>query len=121
MSAGAEAYAPPSLGVEGFVHCTSGIDLLLEVASDYFAALEEGLLALEIDPAKLDRPVVFEAAAPIAGGGTRHLLAEAKFPHVYGPIPWGAVRSVATLRRSGDGFRWPDETRALASFLAAEP
>jgi hypothetical protein len=42
---------------------------VLAVANDYFAAVAEPLVIIRIDPSRLRARLVFEAPAPIAGGG----------------------------------------------------
>ena len=111
-------YAPPDLADQGFVHCASGAETTLAVAGDYFGALREPLLVLEIDSRHLTSDLRFEAAAPIEGGGTAHLQTARCFPHVYGPIDLVAIRGVATLG-AGGSYAWPERFESLSSHLAA--
>ncbi len=113
-----DAYAPPSLDAEGFIHCTATPALTLQVAIDYFANVAEALIVLAIDPALLRARLVFEAPAPIAGGGTRHLASGALFPHLYGALDLAAVVGVGELQRDGDTFVWPTAFGPLAAWLA---
>jgi len=113
-----ESYAPPSLASEGFIHLTASPALTLQVAADYFANVAEPLVVLAIDPARLVARLVFEAPAPIAGGGTAHLASGERFPHVYGPIELAAVTGAAELRRDGDAFLWPEEFGPIGRWLA---
>ncbi len=76
---------PPSLALEGFVHCSWGRQVA-GTLSRHFSEVE-GLLALELDPQALGSPLVEEDTA---GSGQ-------PFPHVYGPIPVTAVRSATTV------------------------
>lgn len=89
--AAGEHYSPASLESEGFVHCSSG-QQLARVANTLFAGRRD-LLVLEIDPDMLDAPVVWEDL---------YELGE-EFPHVYGPIPRGAVAEIADYRPGADG------------------
>jgi len=82
-------WAPPSLAAEGFVHCSDGAQLTATRAR-HLAGVED-LLVLEVDPARLDVPLVYEAAGD-AG----------VFPHVYGSLPRMAVRGEVPLERAGD-------------------
>jgi|GEM_PF-212734 len=105
---GSDAYLPARFAADGFVHCAAGPESVLAVAADYFAAVTEPVMLLEIDPDRLTVPWRFEQAAPIEGGGTDHLETADRFPHVYGAVNRGAIRGIATLG-TGDGtFRWPD-------------
>jgi uncharacterized protein (DUF952 family) len=116
--AGAHGYEPPSLATEGFIHCTATRARTLQVAADYYAGVREPLVVLAIDPARLRARLVFEAPAPITGGGTAHLADGVLFPHLYGPLNLDAVVGAGALRRAGDGFAWPAALEPLAAWLA---
>ncbi len=111
-----DTYTPASLKDVGFVHCALPASVIA-VANDYFAAAAGPVLLLEIDPARLTSEVRYEAAAPIAGGGTSHLVRAALFPHVYGPINTQAIARVGVLGMMADGYRWPGEFKAWEVFL----
>ncbi|MGW2655338.1 DUF952 domain-containing protein [Streptomyces sp. NPDC001478] len=70
---------------EGFIHCSLPHQLA-GVARMLYGAGEGGedLVVLVIDPARLSAPVRREALRP---GGE-------EFPHIYGPVPVGAVVEV---------------------------
>jgi uncharacterized protein (DUF952 family) len=112
------AYAPPSLASEGFIHCTATPATVLAVARDYFGAATEPLVLVAIDAARLAAELRFEAAKPIAGGGTAHLATGEAFPHLYGPLNLDAVAGVAALERDGDAFAWPEPFRRIEAWLA---
>ena len=114
----ARGYAPPSLAAKGFIHCTATRARTLQVAADYYAGLGEPLVVLAIDPARLRARLVFEAPAPIAGGGTAHLADGALFPHLYGALNLDAVVGAGALARAGGGFAWPAALEPLAAWLA---
>jgi len=78
------------------------------------------VLLLEIDPERLTSEVRYEAAAPIAGGGTAHLVDAALFPHVYGPINVQAIVCAGVLEVTPDGYQWPGRFAAWGAFLADE-
>ncbi|MFW5729373.1 MAG: DUF952 domain-containing protein [Spirochaetota bacterium] len=80
------AYTPPGYASEGFVHCSTWVQLP-GVARALFAGRED-LVVLEIDPAALAAPVVFE---DLYDAGD-------EFPHVYGAVRREAVRAVLELR-----------------------
>jgi len=113
-----DVYTPASLKDFGFVHCALPASVIA-VANDYFAAAAGPVLLLEIDPERLTSEVRYEAAAPIAGGGTAHLVDAALFPHVYGPINTPAIVRVGALGVTPDGFHWPGEFEAWDAFLAS--
>jgi uncharacterized protein (DUF952 family) len=112
-----DAYTPASLKDFGFVHCALQASVIA-VANDYFGGAAEPVLLLEIDPERLASEVRYEAAAPIAGAGTAHLVDAALFPHVYGPIHTQAIARVGVLGVMADGYHWPGEFEALDAFLA---
>jgi len=114
------AYAPPSLGRDGFIHCTSTPATVLEVARDYFGSVAEPLAILEIDPARLGAPLRFEAPSPIPGSGVGHLASGELFPHLYGPLELEAVTGAAILERTREGFAWPPAFGPLETLLAPD-
>ena len=76
----------------GFVHAAHA-DQVAGVAERFYADVTDDLVLLVIDPDRLDVPVVEE----VPDGA-----AEA-FPHVYGPVPVGAVVDVLPVERSAEG------------------
>jgi uncharacterized protein (DUF952 family) len=109
-------YRPADLPQVGFVHCASEDSVIL-VADDYYAEASGPVLLLEIDSDKLNSETRYEAAAPIAGGGSSHLENASVFPHVYGPIETLAITRVGVLSKTADGFGWPEEFVEVASLL----
>lgn len=89
-------YAPPSLALEGFVHCSPDEETLLETANLLFADATGPLMVLLIDETALDAEVRREPAADRAGR---------PFPHVYGAINRGAVVGMLEAVRDDTG-RW---------------
>lgn len=85
------AYTADSLSTEGFIHC-SDPHQVLRVANQRFAGRTD-LVVLRIDPAALHAEVRYEN---LEGGSEL-------FPHVYGPIPSGAVVSVTPFIPGPDG------------------
>ena len=81
-----------SLDDEGFIHCSYRHQL--EAVVNRFYRDVDQLVLLEIDPALVPAAVVDEPAAD----GIDEL-----FPHVYGPIPLGAVVAATAWRRGDDG------------------
>jgi uncharacterized protein (DUF952 family) len=78
-----------ALEEEGFLHA-SYAHQWPGVLAAYYSKLEEPLVLLEIDPDRLDVPVVVEAPAGSGPGAEQ-------FPHVYGPLPVDAVVAVRPL------------------------
>ena len=110
------SYIPARFEEDGFVHCTAGRNLSLLVAKDYYSAFlaadAESLLLLQIDTTKLTHELKFEAPAPIAGGGSEHLVNETLFPHIYGTVNLDAVVGNGRLQSNGDHFIWPSTFRS---------
>jgi uncharacterized protein (DUF952 family) len=111
-----ETYRPPSLATEGCVHCALA-GSVLAVANDYYATAAPPVMLLEIDPTMLTSVTRYEAAAPLAGGGTTHLLDSPVFPHVYGPLELRAVTGEAELQRGEAGFAWPPTLASLETVV----
>jgi uncharacterized protein (DUF952 family) len=93
-------YEPASLATEGFVHCTAGDELMIEVANRFYGE-DDDLVALALETERLTSEVRWEAPAHpdgsvAAAGGPR-------FPHVYGPLDRRAVVGVRRLVRDGGG------------------
>src|SRR3954449_6161803 len=90
-------YTPESLSSEGFVHCSTG-EQVVESAERHYRG-QTGLILLAIDPTLVRAEVRWEDTA---GRGE-------KFPHIYGPIDLASVRSVIELpSRADGGFELPD-------------
>jgi 3-methyladenine DNA glycosylase AlkD/uncharacterized protein (DUF952 family) len=115
---GATHYVPARFAEDGFVHCSGEPASALAVARDYFAAAEEPVLVLAIDPARLDARLVFEAPAPLPSAARAHLASAAKFPHVYGPIALRAIAGAARLERRCGAWAWPERFARLGESLA---
>jgi uncharacterized protein (DUF952 family) len=98
------SYAGDTLDTEGFVHCSDPGTVHLPMTALFHGRTD--LVLLEIDPWVLDVPVRWEPGDPADPAGT------AWFPHVYGPIPTGAVVAVHDLVPEPDGsFRLPAALR----------
>ena len=92
-----------TLEEQGFIHASFDRDQVSRVGELVYAAEERALVVLVVAVDALDAPVVAEN---LEGGAEL-------FPHVYGPIPVGAV--IATVPVSTDGrrfvARWERERR----------
>lgn len=101
-------YLPTRFEQDGFIHCTGEPDTLIAVANDYFSSVEEPILVLTIETARLTEEVRFEPPAPIEGSGTPHLEGAQLFPHIYGPLNLDAVTEIGALRKNGGTYQWPN-------------
>lgn len=89
-------YYPAKFSEEGFIHC-SYLHQVVKVANARFTGLE-GLVLIEIDPAKLISKVIDEDL----------YNAEELFPHIYGPLELAAVGEVFSFPYgSDDKFELP--------------
>jgi uncharacterized protein (DUF952 family) len=110
-----QPYHPAAFAQEGFIHCTAGVEKLIQVANYYFANLTDDLLVLEIDPAQLTAPLIFEPPILAPSGPAdrkREYAAEPEvlFPHVYGPLNRQAIIRCFALQRDSTGqWQMPQE------------
>ena len=100
-------YIPAHFDQDGFIHCTGDVDTVLAVANDYFADVEEPVLVLVIETAKVEAAVRFEPPAPVEGSGSSHLEHPRLFPHIYGRLNMDAVVGVGVMQKDDKGYRWP--------------
>ena len=84
-------YRPDAFAREGFIHCSYGTQVA--ATADRIFRGRDGLVLLEIDPARLTCPIVDENLE----GGT------ALYPHIYGPLPLAAVTTVHPMPVGVDG------------------
>jgi uncharacterized protein (DUF952 family) len=75
-----------TLEEEGFIHCSSSAQQVRRVAGTFYAGAD-GLVLLTIDPFLVGAPVRWE---PVGDSGE-------EYPHIYGPLPVGAVVAVHPL------------------------
>jgi uncharacterized protein (DUF952 family) len=103
-----QPYQPATFAEEGFIHCTAGAAKLIEIANLYFTPLQDELLALEIDPARLAAPLIFEPPIPPQNATMSVALnplpnPNTLFPHIYGPLNRQAIIACFTLKRDALG------------------
>lgn len=82
-------YRPASLDREGFIHCSTG-EQVLATAERLFAGRHD-LLLLEIDPDEVEADIRYEPADGQL------------FPHIYGPLDLAAVIGTHPLEPRRDG------------------
>ena len=83
-------YRPEGFGAEGFIHCTNGEALVIEVANRYYKDDPRPFLLLEVDLDRVSAPAIYEDD-------------ERNYPHIYGPVARDAVTRVHRLERAPDG------------------
>ncbi len=85
---------------DGFIHFSTGEQIV--ESADKHRTGQSGLLLLTIDPAKLGEALKWEESR----GG-------ALFPHLYGPLPTGAVERTDDLPLGNDNLHiFPDHVSA---------
>jgi methylated-DNA-protein-cysteine methyltransferase related protein len=99
----AGAVTAPSLETEGFIHCSTPAQVV--ATADRVFRGSGDLLALVLDPDRLDAPLRYEHA---------DVVGEA-FPHVYGRLNAGAIVGTVTLSEGPDGYVLPAELRPAAA------
>ncbi|MFF0160962.1 DUF952 domain-containing protein [Streptomyces sp. NPDC005263] len=95
-------YAPASLAVDGFVHCSPDAESTLAVVNAFYRTAPRPLLTLVLAADRLDSRLEWEAAAPVPPPG---VPADTLFPHVFGPLNRDAVERVLEVQ-------WDDQGQA---------
>jgi glutathione S-transferase len=72
----------------GFIHCSTK-GQIVDTANRFYGDLDQ-LVVLTIDSALVPAPIVFEPPAPEL---------DVLFPHIYGPLPIGAVNNAVFWSR----------------------
>lgn len=89
-----EPYLPTEYPADGFIHCTAGDDLMLQVANRFYRQNPEPFVLLVINPDLLTSELRWEQPpddlAPL-------------FPHIYGPLNADAVVAVKQVLRGEQG------------------
>lgn len=103
-------YQPEMFAQEGFIHCTAGTEMLVQVANNYFNALSEELLVLEVNPQALTAPLIFEppippAGQPVNGKEVSPAKPDILFPHIYGRLNREAIVNCFMMQRDETG-KW---------------
>jgi uncharacterized protein (DUF952 family) len=89
-------YLPAEYDKEGFIHCTSGDELMIRVANQYYRNVPGDYVLVVIDTNKLEDP-----PSPIKW--EKSSVFDLLFPHIYGPIDRKAVVEVRSMQRTDDG------------------
>ena len=90
------SYQAPSLAAEGFIHCSTG-DQVIRTANRLFQG-QTGLVLLEIDTDRVGAEIKHENCE----GGQEH------FPHIYGPLDAESVTRVMVFEPGeAGGFSMP--------------
>uniref|UniRef100_A0A7S1TEQ3 DUF952 domain-containing protein n=1 Tax=Compsopogon caeruleus TaxID=31354 RepID=A0A7S1TEQ3_9RHOD len=65
---GHDWFAPPDLGVVGYLHCSDSIETTLKVANKFYRGCGGDFVVLKIDRSLLQSPVRYESPAEVHGG-----------------------------------------------------
>ena len=84
---------------DGFIHCSTRAQIEGTLTAHYADATRLAVAAIEASV--LGETLKWEASR-----------SGALFPHVYGVIPWSAVRTVHLIARGEDGWRLPEDLSA---------
>jgi uncharacterized protein (DUF952 family) len=87
---GASEYRPEHYEDDGFIHCTDGEALVIEVGNRYYHGDARPYVLLQVDLSRVKAEAIYEDDV-----GT--------YPHIYGPINREAVVSVRRIQRTADG------------------
>ena len=84
----------PSLGTEGFIHCTTGAEEMVATANRHYRDDAREFVVLTLDLDRLTSPWRVEDPGRI-------------YPHIFGPIDRAAIVAVVGAPRSADGSFLP--------------
>lgn len=83
-------YSPEAYEGDGFIHCTNGIDQLLDVANMFYVSDSREFSVLVLDAEKIASELRYDDEGRL-------------FPHIYGPLNTDAVLGVLPVSRADDG------------------
>jgi len=85
-----DCYTPEAYEKDGFIHCTNGIDQLVQVANLFYVSDPRTFRVLILDVATIR-------------SGLRYDDDKQLFPHIYGPLNTDAVVGELSVTRADDG------------------
>ncbi len=83
-------YTPANFEVEGFIHCTEGLDNLAAVGNRYYKDDLRMYVALVIERERVTSEIRYDDSSEI-------------YPHIYGPLNRDAITQILPLMRSAEG------------------
>ncbi len=87
-------YLPAEYAHDGFIHCTQGDELMLQVANRFYRNTPGEFLLLVLDTGRLTAPLKWERPADELAP---------LFPHIYGPINRDAIIGEREMVRDTSG------------------
>jgi len=103
------SYCPQSLAAEGFIHCSTRVQVL-SVANDFYRC-QADLVLLSIDESRLTAELRWEAPAHPQPKSSAATATDVLFPHLYGALNLEAVVGVFDLAEADGGFALPGDPR----------
>lgn len=85
-----EWYKPEAYDADGFIHCTNGIDQLVDVANMFYRPDRRDFRVLILDVSRISTDVRYDDDSQL-------------FPHIYGPLNTSAVIGELAVTRAEDG------------------
>lgn len=86
----AQEYLPDAFEADGFIHCTNGLDPLIEIANMFYRSDDRPYLVLALDVDRIRSEVRYDDPDQI-------------YPHIYGPLNTDAVIGTFDVVREPDG------------------
>ncbi len=83
-------YLPEAYDQDGFIHCTDGLDNLLNVGNMFYTGDARDFCVLVLDSANIESEIRYEDPEEI-------------FPHIYGPLNTDAVVGYLRVIRGENG------------------
>ena len=87
---GATSYTPEAYEADGFIHCTNGIDQMVQVANWFYTADTRPFKVLVLDVKAVNADVRYDDD-------------QQTFPHIYGPLNLDSVVGVLEVERRPEG------------------
>lgn len=85
-----EWYTPEAYEDDGFIHCTNGLDELVQVANLFYTSDPRKFVVLVLDTGAIVSDLRYDDAGEV-------------YPHIYGPLNTSAVRGHLTVVRDETG------------------
>ncbi len=86
----AKWYKPEAFDADGFIHCTNGVDQLVDVANMFYVSDAREFRVLILDVGRIVSEVRYDDGGQL-------------FPHIYGPLNTSAVIGELAVTRAADG------------------
>ncbi|MFN8523878.1 MAG: DUF952 domain-containing protein [Chloroflexota bacterium] len=83
-------YVPKAFAADGFIHCTRGMDAVVDTANRYYRDDPREYVVLMIDMYRIAAPVRYEDP-------------DERYPHIHGPLNSDAVFGLLKVDRATDG------------------